>query len=177
MSDSDGYSVRPARPDELGLLPDIERAAAAIFSATAFPEMADAALASEHVAHDRDWVWLTVGPDGRPVAFVIAHPLADGAHLHELDVHPSHARRGLGRLLIEAVAVRAAHEGAHAFTLTTFREIPWNAPYYARLGFRALAEAELSPALQAILRAEVAAGLPGVARTAMRRELASPVAG
>ena len=37
-----------------------------------------------------------------------------------------------------------------AVTLTTFRDVPWNAPYYERLGFRTLAADEITPGLAAI---------------------------
>lgn len=171
MTESDGYTIRRARPDEFALLPAIERAAAGRFRQTAFAAMADAPLAAEGLdpAHDR--VWVAVTPDGTPVGFALVHPIDDAAHLHELDVHPHHARRGLGRRLIDAVARWAVGEGLRAITLTTFRAIPWNGPYYARLGFRPLSEDELSPGLRAVKREEMAAGLADADRCCMRREL------
>ena len=60
---------------------------------------------------------------------------------------------------------------AIALTLTTFDDIPWNGPYYERLGFRRLDEAELSPALQSIRQAEVDAGLPMEQRICMQLDL------
>jgi hypothetical protein len=39
---------------------------------------------------------------------------------------------------------------ASALTLTTFAGIPWNGPYYARLGFRTLDVTSLSFGLQAV---------------------------
>jgi hypothetical protein len=61
--------------------------------------------------------------------------------------------------------------GAPAVTLSTFREVPWNAPYYARSGFRAMAEDELTPGLRELRAVEVAAGLDVAARIFMRRDL------
>ena len=161
MPDADSYTIRPARPDEHDTFPAIERAAAAQFRATAFAAMADAPLASEHLAGARDRAWVAV-----------ARRLDGAAHLHELDVHPAHARRGLGRLLIEAVAAWARQEGLRAVTLTTFRDIPWNAPYYGRLGFRPLDDAELGPGLRALRESETAVGLPSSDRLCMRLQLA-----
>lgn len=133
--------------------------------------MADAPLASEQIDHT-DAIWVALAPTGEPVGFAIAHRLATSIHLHELDVDPAHARRGLGRRLIGAVAAWAAGEGLPAVTLTTFRNVPWNGPFYGRLGFRPLAAAELPPDLRAIVQAEGAAGLPVAERACMRLDLA-----
>lgn len=175
MKTPDGYTIRPAQQDELAALPAIERAAAAQFRQTAFAAMADAPLATEVLDPAHDQIWVAVAPDGQLVGFALAHRVDDAAHLHELDVHPDHARRGLGRHLIDAVAAWAQGDGLSAITLTTFRDIPWNGPYYARLGFRALADDELPPGLRAIRQSEIAAGLPRGDRLCMRRDLAAPL--
>jgi N-acetylglutamate synthase-like GNAT family acetyltransferase len=78
---------------------------------------------------------------------------------------------GLGRRLIEAIADWARTRGATALTLTTFSDVPWNGPYYARLGFRTLDVATLNPALQAVRRAEESAGLPMANRICMQLDL------
>ncbi|WP_411757210.1 hypothetical protein [Streptomyces venezuelae] len=58
-----------------------------------------------------------------------------------------------------------------ALTLTTFADVPWNAPYYARIGFRPLADAELTPALRTIRAHEAELGLDRWPRLCMRRDL------
>lgn len=170
---ADGYTIRPARREDLAVLPLVERRAAARFRTTPFASMADFALTSTQVDLGRERVWVAVTPDDRVVGFAIAHLLDGCAHLHELDVDPDHGRRGLGRRLIAAVVGWAGSVGAPAITLSTFRDVPWNAPYYARLGFRPLDEGELSPGLRAICQAEAAAGLPLEHRLCMRLELGS----
>ncbi|MGZ6673473.1 MAG: GNAT family N-acetyltransferase, partial [Solirubrobacteraceae bacterium] len=82
---------------------------------------------------------------------------------------PAHARRRVGAALVEHLAALAAAEGRPALTLTTFRDVPWNAPYYERLGFRVVAPADQGPELAAVV-AEEAERIPGDApRVAMRR--------
>ena len=165
------FSIRMARPADLPALPVIERAAATLFRTTAYPAMADAALAAPQIdlAHEQDWV--AVDQQDQPVAFAVAHTLDQQFHLHELDVDPRYARRGLGRQLIAAVAAWARSQGYSALTLSTFRSIPWNAPYYARLGFQVVDEPQLSPGLRAMRDAEAAAGLPVADRVCMRLAL------
>lgn len=57
-------------------------------------------------------------------------------------------------------------------TLTTFEHVPWNAPYYARLGFRILDDAEVTPGLRAIRQREAEIGLDRWPRVCMRRDIA-----
>ena len=65
----------------------------------------------------------------------------DGAHLEQLSVHPEHGRRGLGRALLRAGLEWAAAHDYPELTLTTYRDVPWNGPFYASEGF-----VELGPA-------------------------------
>lgn len=168
---ADRYAIRPATPADLAALPAIERAAAAQFRATAHPDAADFPLAAEAIDLARDTVWVAISPGGEMVGFAIARPLDGCAYLAELDVHPDHARHRLGARLIDAVAAWARDTGLAAVTLSTFRAVPWNAPYYARLGFRPLPDDALTPGLVALRRAEAAAGLPNADRILMRRAL------
>jgi GNAT superfamily N-acetyltransferase len=167
-SAADGYAIRPATPADLPLLPAIERAAAARFRGTPLAAMADAPLAATAIDPARERVWVASAPDGAIAGFAIARPLDGGIHLHELDVHPAHDRRGLGARLIGAVAAWALETDARAITLLTFRDIPWNAPYYARLGFVPLVDEAVPPGLRALREAEGAAGLPLASRLALR---------
>lgn len=171
MSDDQTYAIRPARPDDLPALPAIERAAASIFRTTQFAFVTDFPLASEALHPDHEQIWVAVTADDRPVGFVLAHPLDGCVYLHELDVHPDHARRGLGRRLVAAVATWGRQTGAAAVTLATFRDIPWNGPFYASLGFRPLPEDNLGPGLRAIRQAEADGGMPVEHRTYMRLDL------
>ncbi len=52
-------------------------------------------------------------------------------------------------MLLERVIESARQMGYPAVTLTTFREVPWNAPFYTRLGFAMLDELTLPAGLAA----------------------------
>ncbi|MGB2569097.1 GNAT family N-acetyltransferase [Micromonospora citrea] len=164
--------IRTARTDELGELQRIEVASGAPFREIGMTDIADAPPLDLDTLDgcQRDGrAWVAVDADDRPIAFAVVC-LVDGcAHVRQLSVHPDHARRGVGRRLLDHVAGWAAGEGLPALTLTTFRSVPWNAPYYARCGFQALSPAGIGPGMVEVLAAEAALGLDMDDRVAMRR--------
>lgn len=115
--------------------------------------------------------WVSVDAADRPVAYLIADMVDGNLHIEQISVHADSARRGIGRDLLEHVAGWAAGRGIPALTLTTFTEIPWNAPYYERCGFRTMATADSGAELRDIHKAEAARGLDRWGRTGMRRDL------
>jgi GNAT superfamily N-acetyltransferase len=82
------------------------------------------------------------------------------AHLQELDVAPDWGRRGIGRRLVARVVAWASTSGCERVTLTTFTAVPWNAPFYERLGFAALDPTDWTDALRDTWEHERAMGLP-----------------
>ncbi|MGD0983999.1 MAG: GNAT family N-acetyltransferase [Acidimicrobiales bacterium] len=70
-----------------------------------------------------------------PVGFVTVEVVDGAAHIWQLSVTPSMQGRGLGRALVALVSDWARAQGYTAVTLTTFRDVPWNGPFYERLGF------------------------------------------
>jgi ribosomal protein S18 acetylase RimI-like enzyme len=57
-------------------------------------------------------------------------------------VLPAHGRRGIGTALVRTVEEWADSGEFSEITLTTYRDLPWNAPFYARLGFTIVPEIE-----------------------------------
>ncbi|MGI9597976.1 MAG: GNAT family N-acetyltransferase [Acidimicrobiales bacterium] len=184
MSDGNNVIVvviRSANVSDLPPLPDIERAAGAAFAEIGMEQVANGALPSVaelEVYRDGGRCWVAVEQDdGRPgggrdpVAYIIVDSIDGCAHIEQVSVDPDAARRGIGRLLIKHVERWAARSGLTATTLTTFIEVPWNGPYYLRLGYRYLEPQELTPGLREIRAAEAAAGLDRWPRAAMRKDL------
>ena len=166
--------IRPARPADLASLRDIEHAAGLVFRDIGMADIADDDLPSleeldEYRRGGRAWV--AVDGDDRPVAYLIADRVDGNLHVEQVSVDPAHAHQGIGRALIEHLASLARAEGVRALTLTTFTDVPWNAPYYERCGFRRLTEDELTPGLRAIREREAEHGLDRWPRTCMRRDL------
>jgi len=164
--------IREVRADEIGRLQEIEIAAGRASAGIGMDAIAgDEPLSTgELLDYQRDGrAWVRTDEADRPVAYLIAKWVDGVVHVEQVSTDPGHAGRGLGASLIEHVAGWARERGSAALTLTTFAEVVWNAPYYARLGFRPLADAELTPGLRAIRAEEAAHGLDRWPRLVMRR--------
>ncbi|MGP3988310.1 GNAT family N-acetyltransferase [Streptomyces sp. 3N207] len=167
--------IRAGTARELGRLQEIERAAGRWFRDLGMDEIADDEPPSTECLREfaeAGGLWVaTDATDGPPVAYVLTEPVDGCLHIEQLSVHPDRARRGIGRALLDHLTARAAADRMPALTLTTFTDVPWNAPYYARLGFRTLAAHELGPELREIRVRETKAGLDRWPRVCMRREV------
>jgi GNAT superfamily N-acetyltransferase len=111
--------------------------------------------------------------EGQVVGFALCGERDGHAHLLEMDVLPAHGRRGIGGALLESACNEAVVRGLLAMTLTTLRDVPWNAPFYARRGFSELAVAEWGEQLRELVARERMLGFPMRLRVVMRRELAA----
>ena len=106
------------------------------------------------------------------VGFAAARPHGRELHLHELSVASDYQGQGIGRRLLYAVEADARVSNFRAITLNTFRDVPWNAPFYARHGYAVLDDMEEHPRLAAAAEAAVAAGLPRDLRCSMIKFIA-----
>ncbi|CAM3620914.1 GNAT family N-acetyltransferase [Smaragdicoccus niigatensis] len=165
-------SIRPAHLDDIAALQDAEERAATVFAdttssyAVALPVLSAEFLAQQ-ITDKRVWV----AAHQEVVGFAVATLIDGTPHLHELDVVPEYARRGIGKLLIETVKTWAASNGHSALTLSTFRDIPWNAPFYAKVGFTEVTQ--LTPGLEQLRSQERAVGLDLDNRIVMRLAIGS----
>jgi GNAT superfamily N-acetyltransferase len=159
-------------------LPDIERAAAQRFESYAGELGVERARLLEVksliellAGHDDGRLLVVVEDGGSVVGFALLIDLGLFAHLEEMDVLPEHGRKGLGAALIEEVCKWAYTHGFSAVTLSTFRAVPWNAPFYARHGFTVIEPDDLPPELVRVVEREARQGLPSSRRVIMQREV------
>ncbi len=169
--------VRQANEADADLFPEVEQSAGLLFRTD--PELAWLADA-ENLSADRyremiaeGWSWIAERPDGRAVGFAAVTRQGRELHLWELAVALDQQRRGIGRQLLQRLMSQAAASGIFAVTLTTFRDLPWNMPFYRSIGFEPVAPRNLEPRLAELLAAEVQKGLPAARRCAMRKVLLS----
>lgn len=170
----DPYQIRLARPDEIDRVREIEDESGAMFNGTGLiDESLDVSFPLDDLRHlvGAGQVWVACRRDDVPVGMVIASIREGAVYVEEMDVLPAHARQGLGTRLLTTVVEWAQARGHSAVTLSTFRDLPWNGPFYRRNGFRDLEPTEWTPGMRRIRAKEARHGLRVEARVFMRRDL------
>ena len=167
-------AIRAGRLDDLMHLPALDASGGVHFRGAGMdlvadmppdpPEAFEPALAA-------GTLWVAVDEGDLPVGFVRVEPVDGRPHVGQLSVHPDHAGHGLGARLLETAEAWARTAGHEDMTLTTYRDVPWNGPYYARLGWRVLPESSHGPGLAAARQHERSLGLDRWPRQAMVKHL------
>lgn len=145
----EGYTLTRADAADIADLIAIQIASDTLFAGTGLvaetalddhiPEdLLASAVAARHVFIARD------DTQGWPVGFTLTSERGSTLYLDQVSVHPDHGRRGIGRALVARVIDDARDRGLKSVTLSTFRDVAWNGPFYRKLGFR-----EIPPAKRA----------------------------
>ncbi len=169
------FVVRRARQSDAAALPAIERSAAELFRTDpTLAWLADtdvASVAQHRQAIDNAHVWVAENASAQLAGFIRALDFDNLLHIEELSVSRAFQGQGVGRQLVLAAIEYARHQPMRAVTLTTFRDVPWNAPFYQRMGFVVVAENELEAHLTEALQKEIEHGFAAERRCAMRLRL------
>ena len=150
--------IRPSTTAEIFRLQEIERAAAELFRDTGLIDIDRMAVVSltDHIAAITAGLSFVCEVDGRIAGFAIGERQEGDAYLHELDVDPAFQKRGVGATLVRAFVDAARTRGARDIYLATFRDPPWNAPFYRKLGFHDVARADYLPWMSALEEGQAA---------------------
>jgi GNAT superfamily N-acetyltransferase len=170
--------IRAAHAGDVPALRTLQRAAGARFRDAGMAAVADLEpISAERLseAARNGLLWVATDAGDRPVGFLLASLGPGRAHVEQVSVDPVVGGRGIGAGLIEHLSDWAAGRGLGELTLTTFADVPWNAPYYRRLGFRAVPPAELTGEQRARARANATGPLGAWPRVTMRRAVPEAV--
>jgi GNAT superfamily N-acetyltransferase len=169
-------TIRRASAADAALLPDIERSAARAFEKLPdlgwMPGSFVISVEDHLTSIARGTLWVAE-ERGSVVGFLTADIAGEELHIDEFNVRLDRQAQGIGRQLIAAAVNDASSRMLEALTLTTFRTVPWNGPFYEGAGFKVLSGRDISPRLQTILDREVEHGLPREKRCAMRMMIGS----
>lgn len=168
------YTVRLAAAHEVSLLPAIEMASAQRFHNSLHPNAAygqpiSVGLHASWLAHDG--VWVAESPRGEIVGFADWIPLALDMYVVEVDVHPEHAGKRLGSQLLDALELFGGRLGFERMVLRTFRDVPWNEPYYLTLGFEPMEREREHMELANVRAQEASVGLDDTRRSTLYRSI------
>lgn len=163
--------IRPARPEDRLALQDIERRAGERFRDIGMPEIADDEPYSDHELAAAAAILVATDAADAPVGYAVVGLVDGHAHLEQLSVLPEQGGRGIGTALLDAVAAWATGRGDAELTLTTFRNVPFNAPLYAKRGFSVVDEPDWTEGLRQLVEREERHGLDPTTRVVMRRRV------
>jgi GNAT superfamily N-acetyltransferase len=169
------YNIRQASGSDLDILRNIENRANIRFENTSLLDhVADPTMCAERLAElvSLNQVWVVcMSSTDCAVGFAVASELGALCLLEEIDVEPEHGGRGLGKRLIRTIEDWGRQRGHKKLALSTFRDIPWNAPFYRRLGFEIVPEDCFTENMLQLRFNEHAAGLPIEQRVIMMNSL------
>lgn len=170
----EGYHFAEYDPEQAWALHEIDRKGTLQIACHGFPSLAREPMPS--IEWYRDWlsdhiVFVAADTLNRPVGFTVAAEAFGVYYLHMLSVDPRHGRRGVGAALLEANVARGRWAYHNAIALSTFRSVPFNAPFYARQGFVEADLAAVDPELRAQFLEEVPKDILPSTRCLMMRRL------
>ncbi len=167
-------NIELACREHLSAIPAIELAAAAMFPEYYLPVEIRFLVTEDnllHAAQSESRLWVALTDDRIPVGFAMADIVDGSAHLDEMDVIPDFGRQGIGTRLMQTLIDWARASEFPVVTLITFRHLPWNAPFYQKMGFVSMRSSELGDELASLVREEGAAGIDLRKRTCMKLDL------
>lgn len=127
--------VRPAQPADFEALERIENEADELLINELAPDDWAPAPTGAARASEPGFIMVAELDDGHIAGFVHVLEVEGVCHVEQLSVAPRDARRGIGRMLVEAAKREAGIRGYSRISLRTFADIPWNGPFYANAGF------------------------------------------
>jgi ribosomal protein S18 acetylase RimI-like enzyme len=168
------FSIRRAKASDIAAMRQVERRAAQLYLSQGYDYCATGPVRDTE-EHERILLsgvtFVVEAGDSRLAGFAMFEPMDGEAHLVEIDVDPEFQRQGLARRLVDAGETWVRSMEFDAVTLTTYRDIPWNAPYYRRLGFVDFEPGADRTGLWETINREAAWGFAFAPRIAMRKAL------
>jgi len=149
------FYVRPAREAEIPTAIEIDDDACTLYySARVHPDFertSQMARAPNEIERWTEAVRLqrllfACTPEGQPVGFAVLDFVDGKPHLDQLSVRRAFMKRGIGKTLVDRAKAWSVRAGQ--LWITTYSDIvPWNAPWYRRLGFVSIEDQHLEPEL------------------------------
>lgn len=145
----EGYSIDSPNVEDIQSLISVDKAASALFAPTG---LIKASALNEHVPADILEAAIVLGDvfvartrHQWPCGFALVSERGRGLYLDQVSVHPDHGQRGIGRALVARVLREAEARKLPHVTLSTFRDLPWNGPFYRSMAFKELPRGRLKP--------------------------------
>lgn len=168
-------SIRKIEPSDIEQLIEIEKSAAQAFlTVPCLAWIADQAVLSQadHLELiETGYSFVILDQRQQAFGFLYALKREEDFFIVEVDVRADVQKQGIGRQLLQHVFAFANKEDFKYITLTTFKDVIWNKPFYEKLGFEIIQNQGLPKYLQDTLDCEVVYGFKREDRCAMRKKL------
>ncbi|KAL2070512.1 hypothetical protein VTL71DRAFT_13538 [Oculimacula yallundae] len=165
------FTIRRPRTTDIPLLAQVERSAAQIYRTADMDSLADGATLDPYILitiANAGYLWVAANRFDEPVGFLGGNYLSGNFHIIELSVAKEYQGRGIGSALVATMSQQVRLEGYRSITLTTFRDLPWNAPWYAKLGFEEVKVQDMGKEFEKLVDSEARHGLDPKRRCVMR---------
>lgn len=168
------FTIRKARNDDIPLLGQVERSAAELFRTVNLDFLTNGPTVNKsHLSAmmSSNHLWVAVDKRDQPIGFVGGEELDGNFHIAEISVAQDAQGKGVGKALMAELVRQTKEEGQTAITLTTYRDIPWNGPWYRKLGFSEVSLGDMGDEYAKILDSEAQHGHDMDSRCIMRKVL------
>ncbi len=169
------FRIRKTATRDIASLAAIERSADSAFETIpALAWVASDSAQPEDLHHrlcEQGYSAVMVNANDAPVGFINGDYIDGALHILGVAVMRDCQGMGLGKRLMADAICHARAKQLSALTLTTFRNVPWNQPFYARLGFSVISDAGMPDYLVRLLEEEAAHGFARNSRCAMALRL------
>ncbi len=149
---ADSFRIRSARGDEVEAMQMIDIASSSMFRGLGLidfgPDDRQITPIPENIirqAFADQLVWVASDERDRAIGFALCTARDTELYLDQVSVLPEHGQQGLGGRLLDRVFDAAYEGGYKSISLSTFRDVPWNGPFYKKKGFREVPHGKLKP--------------------------------
>jgi len=164
------FNIRKARFSDIPFLGPVERSAAELFRSASLDFLVDGSTVDPKALAamiDTHHLWVACDFMDYPIGFCGGEYIEGNFHLVEISVAQDFQGKGVGSALMERMEADVRREGFHALTLTTYRSLAWNGPWYERMGFVEANPVEMGRTYLEILESERQHGFDMSARCLM----------
>ena len=135
--------LRSARLEDISEIQRIDISAGALFDSTGLIDEGDQGQSpipetALRAGISNDLLTLAC-TDEQIIGFVLCRKTSPDLYLEQVSVRPEFGRRGVGARLVQRAIEQADALRLRGVVLSTFRDVPWNGPFYAALGFSIIA--------------------------------------
>lgn len=168
-----GCIIRKARETDIAPLADVERSAAVRFVDVGLGHITGSTMPTEKLLDmmNHGYLWVAVSERDAPIGFLGGNELDGYFYIAEISVAQIHQGKGVGKALMvkmedEVVAEKGKFKG---LSLTTYRDLDWNGPWYAKQGFVEVAAEVIGSGHALVLKEEGEDGHDLKRRCVMRK--------